>query len=135
MQKTRRFLIVALTLASTAAFTLLAGCENTDTADNPAPPVVAGEHDHHDGHGHAAHMQDAADQATAAADQAVADAAAQVQTIQQEKCPIMNAPINEEIYTVYQGKKVYFCCAGCDDTFNKNPEKYLSKLPQFNEQE
>ncbi|MHC4998639.1 MAG: YHS domain-containing protein, partial [Planctomycetota bacterium] len=31
----------------------------------------------------------------------------------------------------YKGKKVYFCCPGCDEKFTADPEKYLGKLPQF----
>ena len=54
-------------------------------------------------------------------------AAAGEQTI----CPVMAAPINKEIYVEYKGKKVYFCCAGCKEEFDKDPEKYIAKLPQF----
>jgi YHS domain-containing protein len=43
----------------------------------------------------------------------------------------MNAPINKELYTEYKGKKVYFCCPGCETEFLKAPEKYIDKLPQF----
>lgn len=50
---------------------------------------------------------------------------------EQKLCPVMNAPINKERYTEYQGKKVYFCCPGCKEKFEKEPEKYLDKLPQF----
>ena len=50
---------------------------------------------------------------------------------EQKMCPIMDAPVNKEFYTEYQGKKVYFCCPGCEDVFLKNPEDYLDKLPQF----
>jgi YHS domain-containing protein len=39
--------------------------------------------------------------------------------------------INKDIYTVYKGKKVYFCCVGCKPQFEKDPEKYIGKLPQF----
>ncbi len=49
----------------------------------------------------------------------------------QKMCPIMDAPINKELYTEYKGKKVYFCCPGCKEKFEADPEKYLSKLPQF----
>jgi len=51
--------------------------------------------------------------------------------IEQTMCPVMNAPINKNFYTEYRGKKVYFCCPGCDEEFHRNPEKYLDKLPQF----
>ncbi|MHC4264824.1 MAG: efflux RND transporter periplasmic adaptor subunit [Planctomycetota bacterium] len=52
--------------------------------------------------------------------------------IKQTHCPVMDGLINEQYFTVYKGKKVYFCCPGCDEEFLKNPEKYISKLPQFN---
>jgi len=51
---------------------------------------------------------------------------------EQTMCPVMNAPINKALFTEYNGQKVYFCCPGCKSTFLKSPEKYLSKLPQFN---
>ena len=58
---------------------------------------------------------------------AEATAAPAAQTL----CPIMNAPIKKTLFVEYQGKKVYFCCPGCEGAFSKNPQKYLSKLPQF----
>ncbi len=54
-----------------------------------------------------------------------------VQTAKQTACPIMGMAIDKNVYTEYKGKKVYFCCAGCETPFLENPEKYLSKLPQF----
>ena len=53
--------------------------------------------------------------------------------IVQKICPVMGGAINKDIFTVYKGKKVYFCCAGCKPEFEKEPEKYLAKLPQFKE--
>ena len=53
--------------------------------------------------------------------------------IAQTTCPVMAGPINKNLYTEYEGKKVYFFCQGCVDEFKKDPEKYLSKLPQFQE--
>ena len=52
-------------------------------------------------------------------------------TTEQKMCPIMDAPINKELHTEYKGKKVYFCCPGCKEKFEADPEKYLGKLPQF----
>ena len=46
-------------------------------------------------------------------------------------CPVMEGKINKDIFTEYKGKKVYFCCTMCRETFEKEPEKYVSKLPQF----
>jgi YHS domain-containing protein len=56
-----------------------------------------------------------------------AAAAAAEQTI----CPVMGGPVNKDIFVEYKGKKVYFCCEQCKAEFNKEPEKYLPKLPQF----
>lgn len=50
---------------------------------------------------------------------------------EQTTCPVMGSPINKDIFTEYKGKKVYFCCSACKPEFEKNPEKYLGKLPQF----
>ncbi|MHC4185184.1 MAG: heavy metal-binding domain-containing protein, partial [Planctomycetota bacterium] len=49
-------------------------------------------------------------------------------------CPIMGGPINKDVFVEYKGKKVYFCCPGCESQFQENPEKYVDKLPQFKEQ-
>jgi len=53
------------------------------------------------------------------------------QMIEQKTCPVMGGAINKNYYTEYKGKKVYFCCPGCKEKFEKEPEKYISKLPQF----
>ena len=47
-------------------------------------------------------------------------------------CPVMpDMKVDPAIFTVFEGKKVYFCCPSCQPTFAKNPQKYLSLLPQF----
>ena len=46
----------------------------------------------------------------------------------QETCPVTDRPINKDVYTDYNGKRVYFCCANCVETFTENPEKYLEKM-------
>ena len=51
--------------------------------------------------------------------------------IEQTICPVMKGTINKNLFTEYKGKKVYFCCAGCKGKFEKEPEKYIAKLPQF----
>ena len=53
------------------------------------------------------------------------------EAVEQTTCPVMGLPIDKNLFTVYKGKKVYFCCPGCKPEFEKNPEKYLAKLPQF----
>ncbi|MBC8471602.1 MAG: YHS domain-containing protein [Planctomycetes bacterium] len=72
----------------------------------------------HEGHGHAS-MTDEPIEAVAAA-------------IEQTTCPIMEGnPINKALFVEYKGKKVYFCCPGCEEKFKAEPEKYVAKLPQF----
>jgi YHS domain-containing protein len=50
---------------------------------------------------------------------------------EQTICPVMGGAIDKKVFVEYKGKKVYFCCTDCKAIFEKNPEKYLSKLPQF----
>ncbi len=48
----------------------------------------------------------------------------------QEVCPVMGGKINKDIYTDYQGMRVYFCCPVCVDMFKKDPESYLKKMKE-----
>ena len=43
----------------------------------------------------------------------------------------MGNPIDKQYKTEYKGKTVYFCCPDCKPEFEKDPEKYIAKLPQF----
>lgn len=53
-----------------------------------------------------------------------ASAAPQPQTL----CPVMGGAINPEVYTDYEGMRIYFCCGGCDSTFLADPKKYLDAM-------
>lgn len=48
----------------------------------------------------------------------------------QEKCPVMGYTINKDLYTDYEGKRVYFCCASCPAAFEKDPEGYIKKMEE-----
>ncbi len=49
--------------------------------------------------------------------------------VPQGTCPVMGEVItNRDHYVDYRGKRIYFCCAGCPEEFNKDPEKYFEKL-------
>ena len=64
-------------------------------------------------------------QAIMAADAAAAEG-------EQTMCPVLpENKIDPHIYVDYQGKRVYFCCNGCKAAFEKEPARYLAKLPQF----
>lgn len=49
----------------------------------------------------------------------------------QTKCPISGKPINPTASVEYEGEKVYFCCPNCPAAFEKDPKKFMDKLPQF----
>ncbi|MBM4032075.1 MAG: YHS domain-containing protein [Planctomycetes bacterium] len=46
----------------------------------------------------------------------------------QALCPVMGQKINKAIFADHEGKRVYFCCEGCPETFKKDPAKYIKKL-------
>ena len=48
--------------------------------------------------------------------------------VPQKTCPVMGNPIDKSVYVDYNGKRVYFCCSGCPETFKQDPEKYLKIL-------
>ena len=47
---------------------------------------------------------------------------------EQTTCPIMGGKIDKTFYVDHDGKRVYFCCAGCIDPFKKEPAKHIKKL-------
>ena len=97
---------------------MLNGCKKEEPT--PAETTTA-QTQEHKGHGHAS-MTDEPIEAVAA-------------VIEQKTCPVMEGnPINKALFVEYKGKKVYFCCPGCEEKFNAEPEKYIAKLPQFQQQ-
>jgi YHS domain-containing protein len=62
--------------------------------------------------------------------QAPAPSAAGQPEIAQKICPVMGNPINPNVYTEYQGRRIYFCCQSCKATFEKDPEKYIAKVDE-----
>jgi YHS domain-containing protein len=59
-----------------------------------------------------------------------AEAKPVTQTGTQTKCPVLGGNIDKNVYADYKGKRIYFCCQGCDAEFKKDPEKYLKKLQE-----
>ena len=45
----------------------------------------------------------------------------------QTTCPVMGGKITSESYTDYQGQRIYFCCAGCEGPFLKDPDKFFEQ--------
>jgi YHS domain-containing protein len=96
---------------------MLNGCKKEEPANTETSTAQTQEHE---GHGLAS-MTDKPVEAVAAA-------------IEQKTCPVMGGPINKDIFIEYKGKKVYFCCPGCEEKFKAEPQKYIAKLPQFQQQ-
>lgn len=48
----------------------------------------------------------------------------------QTLCPVMGGEIDKEIFTDYQGQRVYFCCAWCIDKFKEDPEAVFKKTAE-----
>jgi YHS domain-containing protein len=43
-------------------------------------------------------------------------------------CPVMGNEVDPEIYVDHEGRRIGFCCPGCDKLFLEDPEKYLEKV-------
>ena len=54
-----------------------------------------------------------------------------VQSHKQTTCPIIKgSKINKNRYVDYEGKRIYFCCPGCDREFLKDPQKYMKEFEE-----
>ena len=95
--------VVGVAAAAIAAAVFVAGCtESQAPAPTPEARPPAG--------------------ATTGAEATVATAG------NQTTCPIMGGKIDKRYYADYKGKRVYFCCPGCDEAFKKDPEAAIKKL-------
>ncbi len=45
-------------------------------------------------------------------------------------CPVMGDAVMEGSYVDWDGFRVHFCCAGCDQAFLSDPESYLEILAE-----
>jgi YHS domain-containing protein len=96
---------------------MLNGCKKSEPEPSETSAGKMQAMEGHEGHEHAALSSEPA--------KAIAS------EVEQTTCPIMDSPINKALFTEYKGKKVYFCCPGCEEKFKESPEKYIAKLPQF----
>lgn len=44
------------------------------------------------------------------------------------ECPVMGGKARKDVTTDYEGLRVHFCCAGCDEAFLEDPKDYLAKM-------
>jgi YHS domain-containing protein len=54
--------------------------------------------------------------------------AAEKQEITQSVCPVSNKKIDSNVYTNFDGKRIYFCSEESKEAFLKNPDAYLPNL-------
>lgn len=47
-----------------------------------------------------------------------------------ETCPVMQDPVMAGQYIDWEGYRIHFCCAGCDEDFLADPQQYLPNLCQ-----
>ena len=119
MQRTVRNVLAMTSLVLALAF-IVSGCGKEEPATQPSAPTPTMRA----GDGMMGNMD--------ANEMAANVGAADLAGIEQKTCPVMEGnPINPDIYVEYQGKKVYFCCNICREKFLADPEKYVAKLPQF----
>ncbi len=101
---------------------MIEGCKKSE----PEPSETADHTHEHEGDDHAGHEH--AEMAMSS------EPAKEIAAVEQTTCPVMEGnPIDKAHFTEYKGQKVYFCCPGCDEKFEANPDQYLAKLPQFNQ--
>ncbi len=80
-------------------------------------------------HGAEEHGEDASEQAGEAPRHAEE---APERALTNTMCPVLtDEAVDPDISVVYQGKKVYLCCAKYRRLFLQDPEAYLANLPQF----
>jgi len=48
----------------------------------------------------------------------------------QKLCPVTGEPIDPNISVEYEGRRIYFCCANCPETFKQDPLKYIRKVDE-----
>lgn len=44
----------------------------------------------------------------------------------QTMCPVMNAPINKDMFVEYKGRRIYVCCPPCIQTIQTDPARYAA---------
>ena len=119
-----KLLIMLATVAGLAAVITLVGCKKKEQP--AAPPKTQTMEEMHK---HTEEMKETANKTAEEMKKTVKEAAV---AIEQTMCPVMDGnKIDKNVFVEYKGKKVYFCCAQCKAKFEAEPEKYLSKLPQF----
>ena len=108
--------VMLLVVAFSTAVIVFGGCKKKE--QQPPPPKSTA-------------MEGMMHQADTTAEEINQTEQAQLDSIEQKTCPVTGDKIDPKVFIEYKGKKVYFCCPMCKGAFEKDPEKYITKLPQF----
>lgn len=95
-------------LAAIGLIILMTGCGEEASAETPEPVT----------------------EASIEVAEAAAEAPEDIIDLENTVCPVMGLEVMEGQYIDWEGFRIHFCCAGCDDTFLAAPEDYLSVLAQ-----
>jgi len=125
MERNERLYDFLLRSVVFAAAAMLTGCGgSTDKQDQQKPaaaPTGSRESDK-------AHAADKADDTPGFAELSVEDRAL---AEKQKVCPVSGerlGAMGKPVKITVKGQTVFLCCAGCEETIKKDPDKYLAKL-------
>ena len=119
---------VLWTIVMVAAVVLGGGCKKKEAPATPAKEMLMEDMQKQT----TKTAEDTKKAATATAEETKKTTTEAAASVEQTMCPVMEGnKIDKNVFVEYKGKKVYFCCAQCKAAFEKEPEKYLAKLPQF----
>ncbi len=116
---------LAFSLTAVAALTFvvgLSGCKKTEPeGPSTATPAAetAGAHEDHE------HTDIEASLAKLTPEERASAEAQKVCPVSDHELGSMDKPLE---VTLEDGKKVWICCAGCEEDLKKDPAKYLAKL-------
>ena len=143
--KTSTLFVLGLVLGAATVFGIRATTQASDSTGpsshaNHERAAKAGHKAHeslaHGGHGAPENGDEVAPAPAAAPDPAPApapNATSHAPSTHQEQdklpenkvCPVMGNDVDPDVFVDYKGRRIGFCCPGCDTLFLKNPAKYL----------
>lgn len=115
------FTLKVLAPVAAALALLLAGCGTQEVE----PESGQSANDNHAGHEHSSGKISAQLAKLSAADRELAE--------KQKNCPVTDEPLGSmgvPIKVTVEGQDIFICCAGCQNSLENDPEKYLAKLPK-----
>jgi len=122
----RKLLAISPALLALAFFA--AGCNKPEgTSNTPAEPGSATDGDH-EGHDHDAEPHADGDEDPMAA----LSAEDRVAALAQKVCPVggdvLGGSMGTPVKVTVEGREVFLCCKGCEETLREDPAKYFAKL-------